>query len=85
MLADLMFRKNDYDSAMFHFQQLLQLKPGNYAPFLPGVSSEFSFLFLFIFSPNTYCLIEVNTISHLCIVCLIMIGVRFVELKSGDI
>ena len=28
MLADLMFRKNDYDSAMFHFQQLLKLRPG---------------------------------------------------------
>lgn len=28
MLADLMFRKNEYDSAMFHFQQLLQLKAG---------------------------------------------------------
>ncbi|XP_052805384.1 tetratricopeptide repeat protein 21B-like isoform X2 [Mya arenaria] len=30
MLADLMFRKNEYDSAMFHFQQLLQLKADNY-------------------------------------------------------
>jgi len=28
MLADLMFRKNEYDSAMYHFQQLLQLKAG---------------------------------------------------------
>jgi hypothetical protein len=28
MLADLMFRKNEYDSAMFHFQQLLQYKAG---------------------------------------------------------
>ena len=28
MLADLMFRKNEYDSAMFHFQQLLQHKAG---------------------------------------------------------
>ncbi|XP_060575597.1 tetratricopeptide repeat protein 21B-like isoform X3 [Ruditapes philippinarum] len=30
MLADLMFRKNEYDSAMFHFQQLLQYKADNY-------------------------------------------------------
>lgn len=30
MLADLMFRKNEYDSAMFHFQQLLQHKADNY-------------------------------------------------------
>ncbi|KAJ8306896.1 hypothetical protein KUTeg_014980 [Tegillarca granosa] len=30
MLADLMFRKNEYDSAMFHFQQLLQIKPDHY-------------------------------------------------------
>lgn len=30
MLADLMFRKNEYDSAMYHFQQLLTLKPDHY-------------------------------------------------------
>ena len=30
MLADLMFRKNEYDSAMFHFQQLLQMKAGKF-------------------------------------------------------
>ncbi len=28
MMADLAFRKNDYESAMFHFQQLLQKRPG---------------------------------------------------------
>ena len=27
MMADLAFRKNDYESAMFHFQQLLQKRP----------------------------------------------------------
>ncbi len=27
MMADLAFRKNDYDSATFHFQQLLQKRP----------------------------------------------------------
>ena len=27
MMADLAFRKNDYESAMFHFQQLLTSKP----------------------------------------------------------
>ena len=27
MMADLAFRKNDYEAAMFHFQQLLQNKP----------------------------------------------------------
>ena len=27
MMADLAFRKNDYESAMFHFQQLLTAKP----------------------------------------------------------
>ena len=27
MMADLAFRKNDYESAMFHFQQLLEKKP----------------------------------------------------------
>jgi tetratricopeptide repeat protein 21B len=27
MMADLAFRKNDYDSAMFHFQQLLSKRP----------------------------------------------------------
>ncbi|KAK3106370.1 hypothetical protein FSP39_018677 [Pinctada imbricata] len=30
MLADLMFRKNEYDSAVFHFQQLLTNKPDHY-------------------------------------------------------
>ena len=29
MLADLMFRKNEYDQATFHFQQLLERAPGN--------------------------------------------------------
>ena len=28
MMADLMFRKNEYEQAMFHFQQLLDKKPG---------------------------------------------------------
>ena len=28
MMADLMFRKNEYDQAMYHFQQLLERKPG---------------------------------------------------------
>ncbi|MEE6489492.1 hypothetical protein FKM82_015590 [Ascaphus truei] len=31
MMADLMFRKQDYEQAVFHFQQLLERKPGNYA------------------------------------------------------
>ncbi|CAH1774388.1 unnamed protein product [Owenia fusiformis] len=30
MMADLMFRKNEYDSAMYHFQQLLERKPDNF-------------------------------------------------------
>ncbi|XP_062313935.1 tetratricopeptide repeat protein 21B [Osmerus eperlanus] len=30
MMADLMFRKQDYDQAVFHFQQLLERKPDNY-------------------------------------------------------
>ncbi|KAL5010855.1 hypothetical protein ScPMuIL_013160 [Solemya velum] len=30
MLADLMFRRNEYDSAMFHFQQLLHIQPDHY-------------------------------------------------------
>ncbi|XP_013391055.1 tetratricopeptide repeat protein 21B [Lingula anatina] len=30
MMADLMFRKNDYDAAMFHFQQLLQRAPDHF-------------------------------------------------------
>ncbi|XP_040213995.1 tetratricopeptide repeat protein 21B [Rana temporaria] len=30
MMADLMFRKQDYEQAMFHFQQLLERKPDNY-------------------------------------------------------
>ena len=28
MMADLMFRRNEYDQAMIHFQQLLERKPG---------------------------------------------------------
>lgn len=28
MMADLMFRKQDYEQAVFHFQQLLERKPG---------------------------------------------------------
>lgn len=28
MMADLMFRKQEYDSAIFHFQQLLERQPG---------------------------------------------------------
>ncbi|XP_040296219.1 tetratricopeptide repeat protein 21B [Bufo bufo] len=31
MMADLMFRKQDYEQAVFHFQQLLECKPDNYA------------------------------------------------------
>ncbi|CAH3021819.1 unnamed protein product [Porites evermanni] len=31
MMADLMFRKNEYDSATFHFQQLLERKPGHFS------------------------------------------------------
>ncbi|XP_062825281.1 tetratricopeptide repeat protein 21B isoform X1 [Anolis carolinensis] len=30
MMADLMFRKQDYDQAVFHFQQLLDRNPDNY-------------------------------------------------------
>jgi tetratricopeptide repeat protein 21B len=30
MLADVMFRRNEYDQATFHFQQLLERKPNNY-------------------------------------------------------
>jgi tetratricopeptide repeat protein 21B len=30
MLADLMFRKNEYEAATFHFQQLLEKKPTHY-------------------------------------------------------
>ena len=30
MLADLMFRKNKYDDAIYHFEQLLEKKPNNY-------------------------------------------------------
>jgi len=30
MLADLMCRRNDYDTATFHFQQILERKPNNY-------------------------------------------------------
>eukprot|EP00064_Thunnus_orientalis_P012892 superscaffoldBa00002031_g12928 len=30
MMADLMFRKQDYEQAVFHFQQLLERKPDNY-------------------------------------------------------
>ncbi|KTG02426.1 hypothetical protein cypCar_00013634 [Cyprinus carpio] len=30
MMADLMFRKQDYEKAVFHFQQLLERKPDNY-------------------------------------------------------
>ncbi len=32
MMADLMFRKNEYDQAMYHFQQLLERKPGEWEP-----------------------------------------------------
>ena len=38
MMADLMFRKNEYDSATFHFQQLLERKPGKQ----PGQSFSLS-------------------------------------------
>ncbi|XP_061464567.1 tetratricopeptide repeat protein 21B [Rhineura floridana] len=31
MMADLMFRKQDYEQAVFHFQQLLERNPDNYA------------------------------------------------------
>ena len=42
MMADLMFRKNEYDSATFHFQQLLERKPGivpDTSPMYPPVPS----------------------------------------------
>lgn len=28
MMADIMFKKQDYEQAVFHFQQLLERKPG---------------------------------------------------------
>jgi tetratricopeptide repeat protein 21B len=31
MLADLMFRKNEYEAATFHFQQLLERKPTHFS------------------------------------------------------
>lgn len=34
MMADLMFRKQDYEQAVFHFQQLLERKPGEYLPMI---------------------------------------------------
>lgn len=34
MMADLMFRKQDFDQAVFHFQQLLERKPGKYCSLL---------------------------------------------------
>ncbi|OXB69269.1 hypothetical protein ASZ78_011389 [Callipepla squamata] len=44
MMADLMFRKQDYEQAVFHFQQLLERKPGEYSVvvffFLLLISSE---------------------------------------------
>lgn len=30
-MADLMFRKQDYEQAVFHLQQLLERKPGKYS------------------------------------------------------
>lgn len=30
MMADIMFRKQDYEQAVFHFQQLLERKPGDF-------------------------------------------------------
>jgi tetratricopeptide repeat protein 21B len=30
MMADLMFRKNEYDQATYHFQQLLERRPDHY-------------------------------------------------------
>ena len=30
-LADLMFRKNEFEAATFHFQQLLEKKPNNFS------------------------------------------------------
>lgn len=32
MMADIMFRKQDYEQAVFHFQQLLERKPGAVEP-----------------------------------------------------
>lgn len=32
MMADIMFRKQDYEQAVFHFQQLLERKPGEREP-----------------------------------------------------
>lgn len=32
MMADIMFRKQDYEKAVFHFQQLLERKPGASEP-----------------------------------------------------
>lgn len=32
MMADIMFRKQDYEQAVFHFQQLLERKPGEKEP-----------------------------------------------------
>ena len=37
MMADLMFRRNEYDQAMIHFQQLLERKPGKNTCLKPGL------------------------------------------------
>lgn len=39
MMADLMFRKQDYEKAVFHFQQLLESKPGAQPPSLSSVGT----------------------------------------------
>ena len=35
-MADLMFRKQDYEQAVFHLQQLLERKPGKYPLIIPS-------------------------------------------------
>lgn len=40
MMADLMFRKQDYEQAVFHFQQLLECKPGEYLAVILLICSD---------------------------------------------
>ena len=61
MMADLMFRKNDYEAATFHFQKLLEKKPGQLFQLFSAISIKLS-IGEQLLSPLT--IISISSVYH---------------------
>lgn len=64
MMADLMFRKQDYEQAVFHLQQLLERKPGKYPLIMFLLMQSTSFLFFLTVMKTS---VKSNNLFHTCL------------------